>query len=1108
MSNPSSPNPSNRLPAWFLLLVAIGFPSAAGLTFAQTITQHPLQAVGITLLYEVAIVLISIVTGVWQQLYPDWVKRIAIWLDTRLYMWKYQSDYFEYLRTRYQNVSTKNLISGPSYPLALEQVYIRPILASITIDQASSNLVQSPKALRNSGYSVWDCLTSQPMVSEHLVILGAPGIGKSTLLQDIVLTLTSRKTRRRRPKVVYTLPFFLSLHAFSKSLKDDTSLSLEDVIRSQTPRGKREMPKGWAENRLARGQCLILLDGLDEIVDAENRQQMANWLQAQIDIYGNINRFIATSRPHGYVNNRLDGVRTLRVQEFNARQIRTFIQKWYDASYTREAPHPLKKNRRISARAEEDARDLQKRLQSTPALIWLARNPLLLTMMVIIHQVRDTLPGNRADLYKEMCQIFLERRTRWELPSGQKQKVLQKLAWHMMEKKMVEIEPAQAAAVIKEPLTYGSIEMTPEIFLQTVEKDGIWIEGEQPGTYRFIHKTFGDYLAAVYAKDNQREQILIENIGSDWWHETIFLYCTRGEDASPVMLGCLKEGCLAAEAVEVALDLELYKEKVLARPEVRQQFTHALSQALEDEDVESRHKWAKAFLTRRTRGLDRMVSLDDETRVIDTSLITCAEYQLFLDEQQVCGHNYWPDHWSNNRCLPGQGLMPVLGIRPSDAVAFCNWLTEQDSSGIWRYRLPRAGELEQEDEKLDKVGRLSIGSGYWICEKTHFTWAGEQKTHSITLKQLEDAFKKDKEDRDYYLNSRPYDSILHKSVTLAHALQNVRTIHSELVNALTDACKQILVCNHILQTELKKAQKKVLALQDQIKSEDERETSQDRRIKALKNKIRKDQAVHELAQQEISSLQSRLAEAQQSVHIASDQLERERKRFFLLRNKGREQTLQGQLQEVLQPVNEMDSQFRELLQRESQLQNQINEAQNEKAILQSQYNSKNKGTLALYTRDCAQISLSNQDQIKISAVVATLTRIQKLTSELLSSHSSTSVRELACYLFDCLKDFSKEENRSAERKNRLFRWNIRYFARALAHHLLYWWWKKLPARYTLHPFNKSQQENNRGKHIIDAYLNIYVTFTILEKRIDGDISFPPCEGILLVKEYEEEVTYE
>ena len=96
----------------------------------------------------------------------------------------------------------------------------------------------------------------------------------------------------------------------------------------------------------------------------------------------------------------------------------------------------------------------------------------------------------------------------------------------------------------------------------------------------------------------------------------------------------------------------------------------------------------------------------------------------------------------------------------------------------------------------------------------------------------------------------------------------------------------------------------------------------------------------------------------------------------------------------------------------------------------------------------------------------------------------------------------------AERKNRLLRWYIRYFARVLAHHLLHWWWKESPARYTLHLANKSQQEDNEGERIIDAYLDIYIAFTILERRIDVDASFPPCEGILIVKERLEDIEYE
>jgi predicted NACHT family NTPase len=144
-------------------------------------------------------------------------------------------------------------------------------------------------------------------------------------------------------------------------------------------------------------------------------------------------------------------------------------------------------------RAEEGAQELLERLRSFPALFDLACNPLLLTLMAIIHQYHRELPDNRAALYKEVCQVFLEQRSRWTFPSGQKQEVLQTLAYSMMRKGMgiEEVESDEAESFIKEPLTYASTQVTPKAFLQAVEKDGIWIEGQQPGTYRFIHKPTG-----------------------------------------------------------------------------------------------------------------------------------------------------------------------------------------------------------------------------------------------------------------------------------------------------------------------------------------------------------------------------------------------------------------------------------------------------------------------------------------------------------------------------------------------------------------------------------------------------------------------------------------
>ncbi len=81
----------------------------------------------------------------------------------------------------------------------------------------------------------------------------------------------------------------------------------------------------------------------------------------------------------------------------------------------------------------------------------------------------------------------------------------------------------------------------------------------------------------------------------------------------------------------------------------------------------------------------------DENTYVDDSLITCAEYQLFIDEMRKQGKYYQPDHWTSYHYPAEQARKPILGIRQSDAVAFCEWLTQREN-GEWQYRLPFKAE--------------------------------------------------------------------------------------------------------------------------------------------------------------------------------------------------------------------------------------------------------------------------------------------------------------------------------------------------------------------------------------------------------------------------------
>jgi len=104
-----------------------------------------------------------------------------------------------------------------------------------------------------------------------------------------------------------------------------------------------------------------------------------------------------------------------------------------------------------------------------------------------------------------------------------------------------------------------------------------------------------------------------------------------------------------------------------------------------------------------------MQRIDDNTYIDDT-LVTCAEYQLFIDEMREQGKYYQPDHWTSYQFPSGKGREAILGVRHSDAVIFCAWLTDREASE-WKYRLP----FEFEAKKFDVEHRVRHSPiGYWI----------------------------------------------------------------------------------------------------------------------------------------------------------------------------------------------------------------------------------------------------------------------------------------------------------------------------------------------------------------------------------------------------------
>jgi len=97
---------------------------------------------------------------------------------------------------------------------------------------------------------------------------------------------------------------------------------------------------------------------------------------------------------------------------------------------------------------------------------------------------------------------------------------------------------------------------------------------------------------------------------------------------------------------------------------------------------------AEVKLKRRLKSLQRI----NENREIDRTFISCAEYQLFLDEKREKKEFYQPDHWLDFHFPKGSALQPIAGVRAPDVEKFCDWLSQKEHK---KYRCPTLAEAQE-----------------------------------------------------------------------------------------------------------------------------------------------------------------------------------------------------------------------------------------------------------------------------------------------------------------------------------------------------------------------------------------------------------------------------
>ena len=92
------------------------------------------------------------------------------------------------------------------------------------------------------------------------------------------------------------LPVLLFLREHAAAIAENKDYALDQAIEADLKEFKQKPAPEWFATRLAAGDCLVMLDGLDEVADSAQREQVSKWVERQLVIYPK-NIFIVTSRP-------------------------------------------------------------------------------------------------------------------------------------------------------------------------------------------------------------------------------------------------------------------------------------------------------------------------------------------------------------------------------------------------------------------------------------------------------------------------------------------------------------------------------------------------------------------------------------------------------------------------------------------------------------------------------------------------------------------------------------------------------------------------------------------------------------------------------------------
>ena len=411
-----------------------------------------------------------------------------------------RAQYAQALEARFGVANLQGLyVGGAGYArgdVSLEEVYVEPDLICGDRERSPEERgAVRPRRARGDEEEIPRRSAEREPASRvlsregRLVLVGAPGQGKSTLLRQRLLD-AARRWRERPDEEPF--PVYLRLGDLEIAAAGG-AVNLFGYATLMLPR-LGEIGSDALRAWLA-GRVLWLLDGVDEVRDRGARERLREEVAATA-VLGHGDRWVVATRPAGEPQGGFAaGWRRAEMQPLDDRQVLRVLARW-------AAVLERKEGLRLDAAA------MQRSLLRDRGLARLQRNALLLTLAVLFYKSRGRLPHDRWEFYEVAEQVL---RDSWvhhrlhhaaeHLPGGYLPELLERLALLGMVGRKVAFTREELESECRELMAargYGGAERDREsaLFVHAAEDLIGVLVAQGPGWFGFLHLTFQEFLAA------------------------------------------------------------------------------------------------------------------------------------------------------------------------------------------------------------------------------------------------------------------------------------------------------------------------------------------------------------------------------------------------------------------------------------------------------------------------------------------------------------------------------------------------------------------------------------------------------------------------------------